>query len=126
MTTCHKQLTCLIGAGKPQATPAPSDPEDLTQQTRISRLTKDLCPFFTTSRQRRLTEVGGFGLAEVPVELGPVRLLQARAEAEVGELDVPPRVQQQVVRLDIPVERTANVRIQEGVSESEYNADDVV
>ena len=98
----------------------------LNKQTLISRQTKDLCPFYTTSRQRPLTEVGGFGLAEVPVELGPVRLLQARAEPEVGELDVPPRVQQQVVRLDIPVERTAHVRTQQGVSVSEYNADYMV
>ena len=61
--------------------------------------------FHHTPLQRPLTEVGGFGLAEVPVELRAVGLLQPRAEAEVGQLDVTPRVQQQVVRLDVPVER---------------------
>ena len=38
-------------------------------------------------------------MAEVAVEVGAVRLLESGAEAEVGQLDVPAGVQQQVVRL---------------------------
>ena len=40
-------------------------------------------------------------MAEVPVEVGAVRLFESGAEAEVGELDVAARVQQKVVGLDV-------------------------
>ena len=40
-------------------------------------------------------------VAEVPVEVGAVRLFESGAEAEVGELDVAARVQQKVVGLDV-------------------------
>ena len=50
----------------------------------------------------RRGEVRGRGLAEVAVELGAVALLQAGAEAEVGELDVSAGVQEEVVWFDVP------------------------
>ena len=40
-------------------------------------------------------------MAEVAVEVCAVRLLEAGAEAEVGQLDVAAGVQQQIVRFDV-------------------------
>ena len=40
-------------------------------------------------------------MAEVAVEVRAVRLLEAGAEAEVGQLDVAAGVQQQIVRFDV-------------------------
>lgn len=41
-----------------------------------------------------LTEVGRFGLAQVPVEVSTVRFLQARAQSEIRQFYVSPGVQQ--------------------------------
>ena len=49
-------------------------------------------------------EVRRLGLAEITVKVGAVRFLEARAKAEVGELEVAASVQQEVVRLDVSVE----------------------
>lgn len=56
------------------------------------------------SDRRALTEIGGFRLAQVSVEVGPVRFLQTRTQTKVREFYVAPCVQQQVVRLDVSEE----------------------
>ena len=57
-------------------------------------------PYHSLRGGRGQPEVGvALDVAEVAVEVGAVRLLESGAEAEVGQLDVPAGVQQQVVRL---------------------------
>ena len=52
-------------------------------------------------------------MAEVAVEVRAVRLLEAGAEAEVGEFDVAAGVQQQIVRFYVSAKKATNEKKQE-------------
>lgn len=55
------------------------------------------------TRNDGLTEIGRLRLTQVAVKIGPVRLLQTRAQPKVREFYVAPCIQQQVVWLDVSI-----------------------
>lgn len=54
--------------------------------------------------RKLLTKIGRFSLAQIPIEVRPVRFLQTRTQSEIGKFEVALGVQQQVVGLDVPVD----------------------
>jgi hypothetical protein len=60
-------------------------------------------------------EVGEVGLlGEVAIVVGAVRLFEAGAEAKVGQLDVAPGVEKQVVRFDVPEKKVSEFEFESG------------
>ena len=62
----------------------------------------------------RVCKVRGPDLAEIPVEVCPVGLLEPRAEPEVAQFDVAGGVDEEVVGLDVPVDEAQLVDVGDG------------
>lgn len=53
-----------------------------------------------------LTEIRGFRLTQIPIEVRPVRFLQARTQSEIRQFQMAPGVQQQIIRFNITMYKT--------------------